>query len=359
MASSNKEDGTVEAAEQLALLSIGDSAKRKSEPETTEDEKNGAVTRTELCSECGKKSDTLKKCNGCKCVWYCDKKCQNKHRKEHKKECRRIMKELDQRGGKLALGSELDVGPLGKVPPREDCSICMRVLPLHDGLQGYYACCGKIICGGCFFRHEIKCGKQVDGGQTCAFCRVPNTRVDEEIFARLSKRVELEDPQGICNMAGVYGAGRLGLSVDQPKCIDLLRQSSDLGCPSAQYELGSYHKSGRMGLQQNAEEAFKYWERAAEGGHVLARHNLGSVEEENGNRAAAMRHWRLSAAGGSRRSMIFLTEYFEDGLLHHCDLAETLQAMYCARAEIKSDDRDKNMENLKKNGQYFANEYDL
>ena len=269
------------------------------------------------------------------------------------------MRELDKRGGKLDIGSELDFGPLGKVPQREECVICMRVLPLHDGLQGYYACCGKTICGGCFFRHEIKCGKQVDGGQTCAFCRVPNTRVDEEIFARLSKRVELKDPQGICNMAGVYGSGKLGQSVDRPKCIDLLRQSAALGCPSAQYELGSHLKFGRMGVQQNAEEAFKYWEKAAEGGHILARHNLGSQEEVNGDKAAAMRHWRLSAAGGSRRSMILLTEYFEDGLLRHCDLAETLQAMYFARAEMKSDDRDKNMENLKKNGQYFPNEYDM
>ena len=56
-----------------------------------------------FCSACGKKSDTVKKCTACKCVWYCDKDCQNKHRKEHRKECRRIKKELNKRGGKLDL----------------------------------------------------------------------------------------------------------------------------------------------------------------------------------------------------------------------------------------------------------------
>ena len=57
------------------------------------------------------------KCRACKCVWYCDKECQNKHWKEHKKECKRIKKELDKRGGKLDLGTELDVGPSCRPAP--------------------------------------------------------------------------------------------------------------------------------------------------------------------------------------------------------------------------------------------------
>lgn len=36
----------------------------------------------------------------------------------------------------------------------------------------------------------------------------------------------------------------------------------------------------------------------------------------------------------------FLIGGFEDGVLHHGDLAKTLKAMYIARAEMKSDDRD-------------------
>ena len=44
--------------------------------------------------------------------------------------------------------------------------------------------------------------------------------------------------------------------------------------------------------------------------------------------------------------------YFEDGLLRHGDLAETLQVMYLASAEMKSEYRDKYIEHLKKTGEY-------
>ena len=348
MASSNTEDGSKAANEQLGSMSLGVSAENK-DNETERKAENG-TNPTPMCSECGKKSTALKKCNGCKCVWYCGKKCQNKHRKEHKKECRRIMRELDKRGGKLDIGSELDFGPLGKVPQREECVICMRVLPLHDGLQGYYACCGKTICGGCFFRHEIKCGKQVDGGQTCAFCRVPNTRVDEEIFARLSKRVKLNDPKAVTDMAMKYYDGQLGLPLDQAKCIDLLRQSADLGYPDAHYQLGSFYRTGDMGLEEDQEEALRYFKEAAIGGHLGARHNVGYIEERKGDLAAAMRHWRLSASEGHRLSMEALIYCFEDGFLHHGDLAETLQAMYSSRSEMRSEDRDDYIKHLKKTG---------
>eukprot|EP00561_Arcocellulus_cornucervis_P007023 CAMPEP_0185818742 /NCGR_PEP_ID=MMETSP1322-20130828/21136_1 /TAXON_ID=265543 /ORGANISM="Minutocellus polymorphus, Strain RCC2270" /LENGTH=71 /DNA_ID=CAMNT_0028515879 /DNA_START=19 /DNA_END=231 /DNA_ORIENTATION=- len=69
---SSKEDGTAAAAEQLRSISLGSSAERKNDDNETEPTaKNG--TPTKMCSACGKGSNTLKKCNGCKCVWYCDK----------------------------------------------------------------------------------------------------------------------------------------------------------------------------------------------------------------------------------------------------------------------------------------------
>ena len=49
-----------------------------------------------------------------------------------------------------------------------------------------------------------------------------------------------------------------------------------------------------------------------------------------------------------------LIECFQGGLLYCGDLAETLQAMYRARAEMKSENRDQFIEHLKKNGEYQA-----
>ena len=174
----------------------------------------------------------------------------------------------------------------------------------------------------------------------------------------LRKRVDLKDRNALRNMAMEYGHGRLGMPLDQQKCVDLLRDAADLGCPSAHYQLGNFHHSGEMGLEQNEEEALKYLKKAAEGGHILALHNLACTANENGDHAAAMRYWRLAASEGSKLSMNSVIMCFEEGFLHHGDLAEALQAMYIARAEMKSEDRDEYIEYLKRAGRYKG-EYDL
>ena len=53
-----------------------------------------------------------------------------------------------------------------------------------------------------------------------------------------------------------------------------------------------------------------------------------------------------------------LIQCFEAGLLQHKDLAETLKVFYRARAEMKSEDRDKFIKLLKEEGNY-QEEYDL
>ena len=345
----SKQEGTAAAAQQLSSMSLKESAKRKDD-DAEPAEKNGTTPTKELCSACGKESDALKKCTACKCVWYCDKKCQNKHRKEHKHECRRIKKELDKRGGKLDVGFEVDIGPLGKLPQREECPICMLVLPLQKKLHKYYGCCGKSICAGCEYQHQIKSGNQY----TCAFCREPIPKTEKEYVAQLSKRVELKDPQALCNMGMYYGRGMCGLSVDQTKCIDLLRESASLGYPIAHYHLATIHFNGEMGLAQNKEEAFKYTEKAAEGGDLISRHNLGWDAQSNGDHAAAMHNYRMCASGGFRRSMEDLIGAFGAGLLHHADLAKTMQSFYRSRAEMMSKDRQQFIEHLKEIGEYEA-----
>ena len=356
MASTNEEETVAPAtAEQLGSMSLGESAERKDGPTS----KNETPTK-KLCSACGKKSDTVKLCNGCQCIWYCDKKCQNKHRKEHKKECRPIKKELDERReGKIHFFEELDVGPLGEVPLQEECPICIQAFPLHPALRSHSTCCGKMICGACDHQHSLKSEER----KTCAFCRSP-VPDHEEYLAQLRKRVELKDPNALHNMALHYKDGYIGLPVDQARCIDLLRESADLGCSSAQYQLGSFYLRGWMGLEQDEKEALRHMEKAAEGGHSVARHELGCAggrkdnAMRNGNDATAMRHFRLSASGGYRKSVEILIDFFAVGSLRHCDLAESLQAYYLARSDMRSKDRDQHIAYLKMTGKY-KEEYDL
>jgi hypothetical protein len=359
---SSKEDGTAAAADQLGSMSIGDSMERKGNDETEPNTKNGTPTK-KLCSACGEKSNALMKCRACKCVWYCDKDCQNKHWKEHKKECKRIKKELEKRGGKLDLGNEKDLGSLPDLPQREECPICMQVLPIQENQSKYYGCCGKTICCACDRQHSIKNKEraakrgQKSVSTTCAFCRTTVPKSDEEVLAQLSKRVELKDPYALVLMGFNYWHGQLGLPVDQAKCVALYRESAGLGCPSAQFQLGAFYHEGSMGLEQNKEEGLKYFKKAADGGHLLSRHNLAFMEAEDDNDVAAMRHLRLAAPLGYKLSMAALINYFYRGSLHHADLAETLQAFYRSRAEMKSEGRDKYAAYLKRIGEYEA-EYD-
>jgi len=396
MTATTNQEGTAAAAEQLGSMSLCESVGRQVEPAKGENGTERTPTPTptkKFCSACGKESDTLKQCNGCKCVWYCDKKCQNKHRGQHKKECKRITAELEKRGGKLDLGidkieckrfktelekrgGKLDLGPLEKPPPREECPICMHTLPLHIKLQGSFACCGKIICSACDYQHKIRkpcscpsctervlqhqmmCGQpaQKPVPRTCDFCRtkIPN---DDEILVYKRKRAERKDPRALHDIALDYGHGWHGMPMDHAKCIDLMRQSADLGFLCALSQLGNYHHGGEMGLKPNREEAIKWWEKAAEGGDFNARHNLGIMAMKDGDDFASMCHWRLSAAAGYRHSMECLIICFEDGWLLHADLAEAVQAFFLARAEMRSDNRDQYIQHLKKTGEYKV-EYD-
>ena len=257
-------------------MSLGESAERRG-GNNEDTEENEAPTK--LCSACGKESDALKMCNGCKCVWYCDVKCRDRHRKEHKKECKLIKKELDQRGGKRDLGDEVDLGPLPDLPPQEECPICMRVMPLHPNLQLHSECCGKNLCRGCDFQHWMKSRDetgQTPVPRTCAFCRTVKPRSEEETLARLRKRVQRKDIEALRRISLGHGFGHFGLAVDQAKCIDLLRQSAGLGSLLAQTQLANFHRNGEMGLEQSEKEVLKYYEKAAEGGHVLALTILGA-----------------------------------------------------------------------------------
>ena len=229
----------------------------------------------------------------------------------------------------------------------------MHACPMHTVHRTYIPCCGKTICASCDYQHWLK-----SEDKTCAFCRTPVPGSDEELLSQFHKRVELKDLNALCNLAIKHGFAKNGLQVDQAKCIDLMRQCAGLGSPYAQYQLGRYHFKGEMGLEQNEEKAVKCWEKGAQGGDIYALYNLGCKEGRNGDCLAAMRHWRLAASAGFRAAMEGLITCFEKGLLHHGDLAETLQAMYLARCEMMSEERTQFIEYLRKNGEDIE-EYDL
>ena len=82
-------------------------------------------------------------------------------------------------------------------------------------------------------------------------------------------------------------------------------------------------------------------ERAAMGGHVLARYNLGQEEYRGGNIKRAIRHWRIAAAAGFDRALMRLVSCFEEGVISLEELAGYMQARDKAAMEMNSDERNR------------------
>jgi hypothetical protein len=48
-----------------------------------------------VCGSCSKGSERMKKCSGCRTVWYCSSECQNADWKRHKADCKRVRSAKD------------------------------------------------------------------------------------------------------------------------------------------------------------------------------------------------------------------------------------------------------------------------
>ena len=85
-----------------------------------------------------------------------------------------------------------------------------------------------------------------------------------------------------------------------PEGVPYLRLAAEHGCTECQWELSNVYQFGRGGIPKDYDEAFKWALKAAERGHPVAQHNVGSDYlsgtgvEVNLERA---RYWLTKAAG--------------------------------------------------------------
>jgi len=294
------------------------------------DNNNHEICIATECANCGKgeeESNKLKACGACKMVRYCSTDCQQAHRPQHKKECRRRVKELHD--------EELFKQP----PPKEDCPICFIRLPSLGSGSTYYACCGKVICSGCCYAtvYDYQ-GNEVDNNK-CPFCRTPAPDSDEEIVKRTMKRVEMNDPIAIYNIGVHYRDGRHGFPQDYTKALELFRRAGELGDTEAYTNVGYAYNNGR-GAEIDKRKAVHYYELAAIGGDVSARHNLGIVEYRGGNIDRALKHFLIGAGGGHGQSLKKIQELYSDGHAAKDDYKKALQSYQAYLGEIKSKQRD-------------------
>jgi len=294
----------------------------------TEDFKSVAILGdTSTCANCGKEgnSDNMNTCNKCKSVKYCNAACKKKHRSKHKKACDRRVAELH------------DEQLFKEPPPREECPICMLPLPVDAIQMTFQTCCGKTICNGCIY---AMCMSEGGGLILCPYCRTPESSSDEEHIKRTKKLMDIGNAEAFNHLAGYYELGRMGLPQDHRKANELLLKSGELGCTEAYYNLGCNYDNGD-GVEVDKKKAKQYYELAAMGGDVNARHALGCDEGRDGNVDRAMRHFINVARAGKEEAVKAVKIGFMNGVLTKDEYANTLRAHHEIQKEMKSDERDK------------------
>jgi TPR repeat protein len=288
------------------------------------------------CANCGKDVSNPNVCNKCKAATYCNASCKKRHRSKHKNDCeRRVAEMYEEQLERERRAAELHDKKLFKQPtPMEDCPICMLPLPLlHTGSK-YRACCGKIICSGCF--HAVE--KRGGGVGLCPFCRTP-TPTSEEMIEQMKKRMEISDVEAIYNLGCYYGNGLHGLPQDRAKALELWHRAAKLGNATSYYSIGAAYYEGN-GVERDETKAKHYMELAAMGGVVAARYNLGLHEWRTGNIDRALKHFMIAVGMGQSNSLEKIKQMFMDGDAMKDDYAKALRAYQSNLIEIKSAQRD-------------------
>ena len=307
------------------------------------DGKGGEADNTS-CASCGiaEVDDIkLKDCDDCDLVRYCSDECKENHKTEHEEACKKRAAELR---------DEL----LFKQPEsshRGDCPICCVPLPLDETKSFMYNCCSKIICSGCCYTNQ-KREWEASLRQSCAFCREPAPKTEEEAEKQRMKRIEANDPAAMRQHANLqYFKG------DYQSALELCLKAAELGDAGAHYRLSGMYRRGH-GVEIDEGKEIHHLEEAAIGGHPFARCMLGAIEWNNNiNPERAVKHWIISATQGEDNSIKELMKIFKLGqnfnielYLSKDDLAATLRAHRAAVNATKSPQRKVAEDKMGRNG---------
>ena len=277
------------------------------------------------CANCGiaEVDDIkLKLCDGCDLVKYCSDKCTENHREQHFEECKKRSAELHDK----ELFTQPDGSHLG------ECPLCFLPMPLDNQKTAFYSCCSQLICDGCVFANF-----KSNGSDRCPFCRElvgDDDDEDEEIMKRKMERVKANDPAAMREIgAKCYREG------DSDTAFEYWTKAAELGDAVAHYQLGHSYYEGDV-VEKDEEKGVYHFEKAAICGHPRARHNLGCVEEANGNMKRAAKHLIIAANLGYEKSMEDLWKYYSAGHITKEELDATLRTHHAAINEMKSPERE-------------------
>ena len=286
-----------------------------------------------LCANCcGKEGgESMYICNKCDLVVYCNASCKKKHQPKHKKKCEKRAAEIQ------AVLHDSDIQLFKQPPQNEDCPICFLPLPSLATGSKYKACCGKDICSGC--THALKLKDK--GVGLCPFCRTQTPNSEEEMIEMYKKRVEVAGDDNAMYILGCcYSEGAYGVQQDRTKSLELWHKAGELGNAKAYNNIGYAYRNG-VGVERDEKKADHYYELAAKGGVVKARHNLGNSETRAGNWDRAIKHYMIAVGGGDNDSVKRIQQLYMDEHATKEDYIKALIAYQKCIDESRSDQRDK------------------
>ena len=220
-------------------------------------------------------------------------------------------------------------------PEGDACSICFLLveIPVREHSKTS-ACCLKRVCNGC-----ILAARQRGMLYGCPFCRTPLPADEAPNLAMVQKRADKGDVEAITNLGHKYYYGQLGLAKDVPRAIELYTKAAELGSLDAHLYLGDSYYYGKS-VEEDKPRGIHHWQQAAMEGHAESRHNLGVVENDNGNYELAVQHLVISAKMGFGESLNGIKDMFKVGQATKAQYAEALLGYRDAVEEIKSPQRE-------------------
>ena len=197
-------------------------------------------------------------------------------------------------------------------------------------------CCSKSICNGCCYantKREIEQGLEVG---RCVYCREPAPKSQEERDKRIMERIKKhDDPVSMTHMGKKhYQKG------EYDKALQHYTKAAELGDTNAHCCLGTLYYDGN-GVEKNDEKAVYHLERAAIGGHALARGLLGDHEHSKGRSERAAKHFIIVTNLGDDISLQCIKELFVKGIVSKEEYAAALRGYQTAVDATKNAEREK------------------
>jgi L-asparaginase/Glu-tRNA(Gln) amidotransferase subunit D len=134
----------------------------------------------------------------------------------------------------------------------------------------------------------------------------------EKGFALYKKAAELGSAQAQHFVANCYRFG-LATTKDENEAVHWYRKAADQDYLQSIYALAEFHMWGSYGVEKSTEKAVQLWHKAAETGDVIAQHSLGNLYLEGlyveQNREEAIKWYRKAAQQGykpSRKKLLAL-----------------------------------------------------